>query len=61
MNVDAYNGITDYLAELEGTSIKTFEDIIAYNDEHAAAEGANPGDNPGFGSGQVLETHPPRM
>lgn len=52
-DVDAYNGITAYLAELEATPVETLDDIIAYNDEHAVAEGANPGENPAFPSGQV--------
>jgi hypothetical protein len=52
-DIDAYNGITAYLSDLRNTPIETFEDIVAFNDEHSDAEGAKPGDNPAFPTGQV--------
>jgi hypothetical protein len=54
-DVDAYNGVSAYLDGLQEPPIKTVEDILAFNSKHAAAEGANPGDNPGFASGQVSQ------
>ena len=52
VKVDAYNGIKAYLSDLEGTDIKSVEDIIAYNKANTGTEGANPGDHPAFPSGQ---------
>jgi len=51
--VEAYNGINAYLSELSGTSMKRFEDVIAYNDRNKGTEGAYPGDHPAFPRGQV--------
>lgn len=52
VNVDFYNNIRDYLAELQGTNVKSIEDIIAYNNQYSGTEGGYPGTVPGFASGQ---------
>ncbi|CAI4212090.1 unnamed protein product [Parascedosporium putredinis] len=52
VDVDFYNNIRDYLAELENTNIRSIEDIIAYNYEYNSIEGGIPGTLAGFKSGQ---------
>ncbi|KAL8638608.1 MAG: hypothetical protein Q9228_004258 [Teloschistes exilis] len=52
VKVDFYNNIRSYLAELEGTDIRTLEDIVRYNNENDGSEGGHPGVNPAFASGQ---------
>ncbi len=52
--VDAFNNINDYLKELSGTTIKTLEDVVAYNDANGGTEGAVAGEHAAFGSGQDL-------
>ncbi|TKA71189.1 hypothetical protein B0A49_08239 [Cryomyces minteri] len=52
--VDAYNNINSYLAELQGTTMKTAEDIVAYADANSGTEGARAGDHAAFASGQDL-------
>lgn len=51
-NVDFYNDIRKYLAELENTNMKTLEDIIAFNIQYTGVEGGIPGTVAGFASGQ---------
>lgn len=46
--IEFYNGIAAYLSELQNTSIRSIEDIIAFNNEHPSLEGASPGDHPAF-------------
>lgn len=53
VKVEAHNGINSYFSELSGTSMKTLEDIIEYNQENHGTEGAQPGDHPAFPTGQV--------
>ncbi|KAK5018131.1 hypothetical protein LTR16_001170 [Cryomyces antarcticus] len=48
--VDAYNNINSYLAELQGTTMKTVEDIAAYVDTNSGTEGAREGDHAAFAS-----------
>ncbi|KFY43033.1 hypothetical protein V495_04208 [Pseudogymnoascus sp. VKM F-4514 (FW-929)] len=50
--VEFYHGLRAYLKELKNTSIRSLEDVVAYNIEHH--DGAAPGDDPGFPSGQDL-------
>ncbi|KFY09067.1 hypothetical protein V492_05651 [Pseudogymnoascus sp. VKM F-4246] len=50
--VEFYHGLREYLKELKNTSIHSLEDIVAYNIKHR--DGAAPGDDPGFPSGQDL-------
>lgn len=50
--VEFYRGLREYLKELKNTSIRSLEDVVAYNIEHH--DGAAPGDDPGFPSGQDL-------
>ncbi|EXJ82032.1 hypothetical protein A1O1_08100 [Capronia coronata CBS 617.96] len=52
VNVDFYNNIRDYLAELNNTNLRGIEDIIAYNIEFTGVEGGIPGTVAGFKSGQ---------
>ncbi|KAL8917055.1 MAG: hypothetical protein Q9208_008171 [Pyrenodesmia sp. 3 TL-2023] len=52
VKIDAYNGINAYLSQLLGSSVKSVEDVVAFNTENAGTEGAQPGDIPGFFSGQ---------
>ncbi|KFY44701.1 hypothetical protein V494_01368 [Pseudogymnoascus sp. VKM F-4513 (FW-928)] len=47
--VEFYNGLREYLKELEITSIRSLEGVVAFNIEHH--DGAVPGDDPGFPSG----------
>jgi amidase len=44
--VDFYNDLKSYLSELSNTSVRSVEDVIAFNDAHSKEEGARPGDNP---------------
>ncbi|OBT85216.1 hypothetical protein VE02_05220 [Pseudogymnoascus sp. 03VT05] len=50
--VEFYHGLRAYLAELTNTTIRSLEDVVAYNIEYH--DGAAPGDDPGFPSGQDL-------
>ena len=50
---DAYNDINAYLSQLSESTVKSVEDILAFNIQNAGTEGAQPGDVPGFPSGQV--------
>lgn len=54
VKVDFYNNIKTYLSELENTSIKGLEDIVAYNYANDGTEGGNPWPLgiPAFYSGQ---------
>lgn len=51
--VDAYNGVNKYLSRLEGTKVKTVEDVVTYNEQNRGTEGAEAGDHPAFPSGQA--------
>lgn len=51
-NVNFYNNLRDYLAELNNTNLRTVEDVIAYNLEYTGIEGGIPGTVAGFRSGQ---------
>ena len=53
VKVEAFQGINSYLSELSGTRMKTFADVIDYNQKNSGTEGAKPGDHPAFASGQV--------
>lgn len=48
-SVEFYNGAKEYLKELKNTSIRSLEDVMAWNHEHS--EGAVSGDDPGFPNG----------
>ncbi|KAF2152653.1 amidase signature enzyme [Myriangium duriaei CBS 260.36] len=50
--VDAYNNVNAYLSSLSATSIKTIEDVAAFNQNNDGTEGANPNVVPAFQSGQ---------
>lgn len=54
VKTDFYNNIKTYLSELENTSIRTLEDIVAYNYANDGSEGGYPWPrgNPAFYSGQ---------
>jgi amidase len=54
VKVDFYNNIIAYLSELENTSIRNLEDIVAYNYANDGTEGGNPWPlgTPAFYSGQ---------
>jgi len=54
VNVDFYNNIKAYLSELKNTSIRSLEDIVAFNDAPAnvASEGGDPDVSNAFASGQ---------
>ncbi|KAK5018691.1 hypothetical protein LTR60_001397, partial [Cryomyces antarcticus] len=52
--LDAYNNINSYLAELQGTTMKTVEDIVAYVDANSGTEDAREGDHAACASGQDL-------
>ncbi|KAL8940440.1 MAG: hypothetical protein Q9216_002810, partial [Gyalolechia sp. 2 TL-2023] len=54
IKVDFYNNLRTYLSGLENTTIRSLEDVVRFNNEHAIAEGAFPGLNPAFASGQDL-------
>ncbi|CAK5269247.1 unnamed protein product [Mycena citricolor] len=51
VNVDFYNNIKAYLSELGNTTIRSLEDIVAFNDAQAA-EGGQPNIAAAFASGQ---------
>lgn len=53
VKVEAFQGIDSYLSGLSETRMKTLEDIIEYNQENSGTEGARPGDQPAFPTGQV--------
>ncbi|KAK1757326.1 putative amidase family protein [Echria macrotheca] len=44
--VDGYNGMTEYLQELEESKVRSVEDVVEFNKEHDEEEGANPGTMP---------------
>ncbi|KFZ05777.1 hypothetical protein V502_09944, partial [Pseudogymnoascus sp. VKM F-4520 (FW-2644)] len=50
-----YHSLRHYLSSLTNTPLRTLEDIVAYNTTHH--DGALPGDDPGFPSGQDLLAH----
>ncbi|CAO1606252.1 hypothetical protein XANCAGTX0491_009753 [Xanthoria calcicola] len=52
VKTDAYNNINAYLSQLSESSVKSVEDVLAFNIQNAGTEGAEPGDVPGFPSGQ---------
>ncbi|KAL8997133.1 MAG: hypothetical protein Q9169_003516 [Polycauliona sp. 2 TL-2023] len=52
IKVDFYNNLQTYLKELGNTTIRSVDDVIKFNNEHPYAEGARPGLNPAFASGQ---------
>ena len=52
VKVDFYNDITAYLADLGNTDIKTFADIVQYNNDNVGTEGGLPNIQPAFASGQ---------
>lgn len=52
IKVDFYNNIKAYLAELDNTSMRSLEDLVAYNAENAGSEGGHPDVHPAFASGQ---------
>ncbi|KAL8883222.1 MAG: hypothetical protein Q9192_007344, partial [Flavoplaca navasiana] len=52
IKVDFYNNLRSYLSELSNTSIRSVDDVINFNNQHPYAEGAEPGLNPAFASGQ---------
>lgn len=53
VEVDAYNDINRYLAELCGTAIKTVENVVEYNRDNAGSEGGRSGVYPAFPTGQA--------
>ncbi|KAL8842275.1 MAG: hypothetical protein Q9170_000601 [Blastenia crenularia] len=54
VKTDFYNSLQMYLSELSNTTVRSVADVIQFNNEHAVQEGANPGLNPAFASGQDL-------
>jgi amidase len=54
VKVDFYNNINKYLAELNNTKVRTFDDIVKYNQDNDGSEGGYPWPlgNPAFYSGQ---------
>ena len=52
IKVDFYNNLRSYLSELSNTSIRSVDDVINFNNQHPYVEGAEPGLNPAFASGQ---------
>lgn len=54
IKVDFYNNLRTYLSGLGNTTIRSLEDVVRFNNEHAAAEGASPNLTPAFASGQDL-------
>lgn len=53
VKTDAYNDINTYLSQLSESSVKSVEDVLAFNIQNAGTEGAQPRDVPAFPSGQV--------
>lgn len=54
IKVDFYNNLRTYLSELRNTTIRSVEDVVRFNNDHAYVEGAYPNLNPAFASGQDL-------
>ncbi|KAL9005882.1 MAG: hypothetical protein Q9188_001344 [Gyalolechia gomerana] len=54
IKVDFYNNLQTYLSGLGNTTIRSLEDVVQFNNEHAIAEGASPNLNAAFASGQDL-------
>ncbi|KAF7330196.1 Amidase family protein [Mycena venus] len=54
VNVDFYNNIRAYLSELKNTTIRSLEDLVAFNDapKNLASEGGKPDIAAAFASGQ---------
>lgn len=52
IKVDFYNDIKAYLAQLDNTSMRSLEDLVAYNTLNAGSEGGQPGVHPASASGQ---------
>lgn len=52
VKVDFYNNIASYLSELQGTSLRSLQDIVDYNYANDGTEGGNPNVVPAFESGQ---------
>ncbi|KAK7032752.1 amidase family protein [Favolaschia claudopus] len=54
VNVDFYNNIKAYLSELSNTTIRSLDDIVAFNDapQNLASEGGEPDIAAAFASGQ---------
>lgn len=54
VKTEFYNGLESYLSQLEynPNNIKSLEDIVRYNKEHAKSEGGYPGVHPAWPSGQ---------
>lgn len=54
IKVDFYNNLQAYLSELDNTTVRSVENVVRFNNDHAYVEGASPGLNPAFSSGQDL-------
>ncbi|KAJ7650854.1 amidase signature domain-containing protein [Roridomyces roridus] len=54
VNVDFYNNLAAYLSELGNTTIRSLEDLVAFNDapQNLASEGGEPDTAAAFASGQ---------
>lgn len=52
VNIDAYNDINRYLANLVESPVRTIDDVVAYNQANDGTEGAAPGIMPAFPHGQ---------
>jgi hypothetical protein len=52
VKVDFYNNIQEYLVELKNTTLRSLEDLVAFNHAHNTIEGGTPGAHPAFASGQ---------
>ena len=52
VKVEAYKGINSYLSGLCETPVRSLDDVIESNERNSGTEGAEPGDHPGFPSGQ---------
>lgn len=52
--IQTYYLMNDYLSKLETTSIRTLEDVVAYNDNNRGSEGGHRYDIPAFPDGQPL-------
>ena len=51
-NVDLYNDLNAYLANLTYSPVQTLQDIIDFNDDNTGSEGGIPNTHPAFPSGQ---------
>lgn len=40
--VDFYNDIRAYLSELQNTTVRSLDDMVAFNDQYTASEGGEP-------------------